>query len=68
MPRGLAVVISGTPSTAFEISSLANLIANGGTVLLNVPLGSGSSLSNSSEVFSTGLKYLSIDIFNAKNC
>ena len=68
MPHDLVVVIPGTPSTAFETSSLANLIAGGGTVLLNVLLGSGSSLSNSSEVFSTGLKYLSIDIFNTKNC
>ena len=55
-------------STAFEYSSLVNLIVDGGTVLLNVPLGSGNSLSNSSEVFGTGLKYLSvyplsIDIF-----
>ena len=40
-----------------------NLMADGGTVSFNVPLGSGNSLSNSSEVFGTGLKYLSIDIF-----
>jgi len=39
-------------------------VTNDGTVLLNVPLGSGNSLSNSCEVFGTGFKYFRIDIFN----
>ena len=53
--------IHGIPSTA---SLLADFIADDGTVLLNVPLESGNSLSNSCEVFGTGLKYFRIDIFN----
>ena len=59
----LAVVIPGTPSTAFETSSLVDLISDDGTVLLNVPLGSSNSLNNSCKVFGTGLKYFRIEIF-----
>ena len=64
MPCGLAVVIPSTLSTAFETSSLADFIADNGTILLNVPFGSGNSLSNSCEVIGTGLKYFRIEIFN----
>jgi len=48
----------------FETLLLAILIADCGTVLINVPLGSGNCFSNSSEaVFGTGLKYFRSDIF-----
>ena len=43
----------------FETSSLAFVITNGGTVLLNAPLGSSNF---SSEVFGKGFKYYNIDI------
>ena len=48
----------------FETLLLAILIADGSTVLINVPLGSGNCFSNTSEaVFGTGLKYFRSNIF-----
>jgi len=48
----------------FETLLLAILIADGGTVLINVPLGSGNCFSNLSEaIFGTGLKNFRSDIF-----
>ena len=50
---------SGCYSQIFETSLLAFVTANGGTVSLNVSLGSGNF---SSEVFKRGFKYYNIDI------
>jgi len=48
----------------FETLLLAILIADSGTVLFNVPLGSGNCFSNSSEaVFGTSLNYFRNNIF-----
>ena len=63
VPRGSSVLVSDFLSsslTTFATSSLAILIADGGTILLNVPSGSGNN--SSKAVFGACLKYFRIDI------
>ena len=54
--HNICMLVFPLSSTAFETSSLANLIADDGTILLNIPLWSDNK--SSKTVFRVGLNYV----------